>query len=60
MVIKFCLIVNNEGGVKARVRMPAYGELSERELAIPLTLDIPNGWFSLRSKVVEIKLQPPT
>jgi hypothetical protein len=60
MVLKFWLIVDESEGVSVRKRTPASGALRENEIAIPLTLRVPDSWFSRHVPIVTIDVPAPT
>lgn len=61
MVLKFWLIVNEDGGVIVRKRTPMSGTLSDAEIAVPITMDVPDAWFSRRTSVIRFSVgEPPT
>lgn len=59
MRIRFWLIVGEDESVRVRKGTPLRGSLSETEVAIPLTLEIPSLWFSNRGDVITIAIPEP-
>jgi hypothetical protein len=56
MIFKFWLIVNNDGGAYTRKNRPS---LAEGEVAIPMTLNVPDAWFSRQTTVMSISIPEP-
>jgi hypothetical protein len=59
VTLKFWLIVDREGNISVRKRTPTYGALAENEVAIPLTVRVPDSWFSRHASVLEIDVPEP-
>lgn len=59
MTFKFWLIVDWDGGVAVRKRAPAYGAMAENEVVIPLTVRVPDVWFSRHASALEIDVPEP-
>jgi hypothetical protein len=59
MKIKCVLLVDDTGAVWARKGMPKAGSLHEFQVAIPLTVHVPDGWFSARTGVVDVNVPEP-
>ena len=57
MIFKFWLIVCDNGAILTRKR--DYGSLAEGEVAIPMTVRVPDAWFYRRTKVVEVNVDEP-
>ncbi len=58
MQVKCTLIVSDGGGVRVTKRHPM--QIGWDEIAIPLTVDIPDGWFVHSAPVVAIAVPEPS
>ena len=54
MKLDFWLIVSEDEAVSVRKRTPHRGALREGEVAIPVTLTVPDEWFDARTNVVDL------
>ena len=54
MKLDFWLIVSEDEAVSVRKRTPHRGALREGEVAIPVTLTVPDEWFDARTNIVDL------
>ena len=59
MNIECTLIINDDGKLRVVKKHPHWGPFSKTEVAIPLTIDLPDGWFGTRTKIVTIDVPAP-
>jgi len=56
MVFKFWLVVNDVGGAYIRKNRPS---LAEGEVGIPMTINVPDAWFSRVTGIADITMGQP-
>lgn len=56
MVFKFWLVVNDVGGAYIRKNRPS---LAEGEVGIPMTINVPDAWFSRVTGMADITIMAP-
>lgn len=60
MKIKCVLIVDSNEDVTLRKKMPFIGNLRETQIAIPLTVMVPDAWFTAcRTDVIVVTVPEP-
>lgn len=56
MIFNFWLVVTDVGSASVRKNRPS---LAEGEVGIPVTLNVPDAWFSRQTPVAQITLPEP-
>lgn len=57
MIFRFWLVVNDVGGAYTRKNRPS---LAEGEVGIPMTVNVPDAWFSRQTGVMTVTIPDPT
>ncbi len=59
MIVRCFLWIGEDGGIRVTKRVPQAGSLGEREIVVPLAVNVPVGWFEHRAPMVEIDVPAP-
>jgi len=59
MIVKCVLIVDSDGTVALRKKMPFVGQLRSDQVGIPLMVNVPHGWFYQTTRLVTIDVPEP-